>query len=216
MRNTSLVLIGGIIILAGGVYFVFIKEWVSPPLSPPVTSSPVIPATPPSAEETKREEPQKSPQQTMPLSITSTAFPANGMIPARFTCDDKNISPELVFANIPTGTQSLALTLEDPDVPRAVRADGMWNHWVLWNIPPTTIQLGEGAIPPGILGKGTNDKASYLGPCPPDHEHRYIFTLYALDSALSLPRGATKEELLRALTPHLIEKATLIGRYNRN
>lgn len=152
----------------------------------------------------------------MPLSITSTAFSANGTIPARFTCDGKNISPELIFGNVPVGTQSLALTLEDPDVPRTVRADGMWNHWVVWNMPPATTRIAEGAVPPGIVGKGTNGKASYLGPCPPDREHRYFFTLYALDSTLSLPQGATKEELLKALAPHLIEKATLIGRYNRN
>ncbi|MEK7568692.1 MAG: YbhB/YbcL family Raf kinase inhibitor-like protein [Patescibacteria group bacterium] len=138
------------------------------------------------------------------------------MIPPRFTCDGKNISPELVFGNVPESAQSLALTLEDPDVPRTVRADGMWNHWVVWNMPPTTTRIAEGATPSVLVGKGTNGKASYLGPCPPDREHRYFFTLYALDATLPLPEGTTKEELLKALAPHLIEKATLIGRYNRN
>lgn len=154
-------------------------------------------------------------QTSMTLAITSTAFGTNGMIPARFTCDGKNISPELIFSNIPTDTQSLALTIEDPDVPHSVRADGMWNHWVVWNIPPTTARIEEGVVPPGIVGMNTGGKMAYGGPCPPDREHRYIFTLYALDTMLSLPQGSTKEKLLEALAPHIIEKATLIGRYNR-
>lgn len=209
MRSAAWILTLGFIVLSGVGYFVFTKTKEVPAPTPPVTqntASPVI---------VKKETPQIPKQQTMPLSITSTAFSANNTIPVRFTCDGKNISPELIFANIPAGAQSLALTLEDPDVPRTVRADGMWNHWVVWNMPPTTTRLEEGATPPGVLGKGTNGKASYLGPCPPDREHRYFFTLYALDATLSLPRGATKEELLQALAPHLIEKATLIGKYNR-
>lgn len=209
MRSAILILIMGFIVLSGAGYFVFTKTKEVPAPTPPVAKN-IAPLDP-----IKKEIPPTTKPQTMPLSITSTAFSVNGMIPARFTCDDKNISPELIFRDIPAGTQSLALTLEDPDVPYTVRADGMWNHWVVWNMPPTTTRLGEGATPPGVLGKGTNGKASYLGPCPPDREHRYFFTLYALDATLSLPRGATKEELLQALAPHLIEKATLVGLYNR-
>lgn len=155
-------------------------------------------------------------QQTMPLSITSPSFDNNGAIPELFTCDGKNISPELLFLNTPKETKSFALTMEDPDVPLTIRADGMWDHWIIWNIPPTTLRIGEGEIPEGSTGTGTNGKASYLGPCPPDREHRYIFTLYALDSVLDIPSGARKEQLLNALAPHIIEKAQLVGRYNRN
>jgi len=205
MRNIGWILGVGVAILVGAGYLIRTKTQEAP-LATPVTIPVVV----------EKEVLPKPIQQTMPLSITSTAFTANGTIPARFTCDGKNISPELIFANIPANTQSLALTLEDPDVPHAIRADGMWDHWVVWNMPPTTPRLEEGAAPPGILGKGTNGKASYLGPCPPDREHRYFFTLYALDAMLSLPHGATKEELLQALAPHLIEKATLIGHYDRN
>lgn len=152
----------------------------------------------------------------MTLTITSPAIEMNGAIPTRFTCDGKNISPELIFSNIPASTQSLALTMEDPDVPHSIRADGMWNHWIVWNMPPTTTHIEEGAIPPGIVGMNTSGKIAYGGPCPPDREHRYIFTLYALDTMLSFPKGSAKEELLQSLAYHLIEKATLIGRYNRN
>lgn len=151
----------------------------------------------------------------MPLSITSTAFSANGTIPARFTCDGNGISPELVFSNVPEGAQSLALTMEDPDVPLSARADGMWNHWVVWNMPSTTPGIAEGAVPPGVVGINTSGTIAYASPCPPDREHRYIFTLYALDAELPLSQGSTKEELLNALASHIIEKATLIGRYDR-
>ncbi len=151
----------------------------------------------------------------MPLTITSPVFAMNDLIPALFTCDGKNISPELIFSNVPEGTQSLAITMEDPDVPKSMSADGTWNHWVVWNIPPTMRLIEQGAAAPGITGVGTNGKTAYMGPCPPDREHDYIFTLYALDSLLEIPKGSTKEELLNAIGPHLIEKAELIGRYNR-
>lgn len=152
----------------------------------------------------------------MSLTITSPAFEMNGLIPAHFTCDGKNISPELIFSNVPAGTQSLALTMEDPDVPHSIRADGMWNHWVVWNMSSTTRGIKEGETPQGTIGVNTNGKIAYGGPCPPDREHRYIFTLYTLDEMLSLPQGSTKEELLKALAPHLIKKVQLIGHYNRN
>jgi len=151
----------------------------------------------------------------MSLTISSPAFAAGGLIPKVFTCDGKNISPGLNFSNIPADTISLALTMEDPDVPRSVHTNGMWNHWLVWNMQATTTQIKEGAVPTGVVGANTGGKAAYAGPCPPDREHRYIFTLYSLDDMLSLPSGSTKEELLRALTPHIIEEAELIGRYNR-
>ena len=176
-------------------------------------------------------------QSSMPLTITSPVFETNGLIPARFTCDDKNISPELIFGDIPPQTQSLALTMEDPDVPTSIRPDGMWNHWIVWNISPSTVRIEENATSPGILGLNTSGKSAYAGPCPPDfplvspetlgnrnaldssrppdREHRYIFTLYALDTLISLPQGATKEALLTAISTHVIEQAKLIGRYKR-
>lgn len=153
----------------------------------------------------------------IPLTIISPSFQMDSAIPTLFTCDGKNISPELNFSNIPEGTQSLALTMEDPDVPKTVRADGMWNHWIIWNIPPQATRLEEGKVPlsPSVVGTNTSGKRAYVGPCPPDREHRYIFTLYALNTTLSLSESSTKENLLKALTPHIIEKATLMGRYNR-
>lgn len=153
---------------------------------------------------------------SMSLTISSSAFQQNGIIPKLFTCDGRGISPALFFNNIPEGTQSLALVMEDPDVPKSIREDGMWNHWIAWNIPPETKGINEGESAPGVIGINTGGRIGYGAPCPPDREHRYIFTLYALDSTISLPEGSTKEELLPLIAPHIIETAQLIGRYNRH
>lgn len=205
MRSFGWMLVIALLILIGVGYFLFTNN-TQKGLPAAITTPPTLE---PKATSTRE-------QKIMPLSITSPAFEPNGTIPARFTCDGKNISPELIFNNIPKNTQSLALTMEDPDVPKSVRADGMWNHWVLWNMPPATIRLEEEKVPPGVIGVNTGGKMTYGGPCPPDREHRYIFTLYALDSELNLAAGSTKEELLRGLVSHIIEKAELVGRYDRN
>lgn len=151
----------------------------------------------------------------MSLILTSPSFEMNAEIPTKFTCDGENFSPELNFENIPMGTQSLALIMEDPDVPKYIRADGMWDHWVVWNIPPNTARIEEGQQSPGIIGVNTRGNANYGGPCPPDREHRYFFILYALNTVLDLPQGSTKEKLLQAISGHVVEKSILIGRYNR-
>lgn len=149
----------------------------------------------------------------MTLTISSPAFSSDELIPAHFTCDGENISPELVFANIPKGTQSLALTMEDPDTQR-LGLGGVWDHWVVWDMPPTILGLGEGADPSGILGSNTAGKVGYMGPCPPEgREHHYVFTLYALDSMVGLYAGATKKELLNKISGHVIEQVQLVGRY---
>lgn len=206
MRNITLILIIGVVVLAGTGYFIFSRPKEVPTATDPVPTLPLV---------TEKEVPQTSRLQSMPLTITSPSFQMNSTIPALFTCDGKNISPELNFSSIPDGTQSFALIMEDPDVPKTIRADGMWNHWIVWNIPPQTTRIEERKTPPGIVGINTSGKMEYTGPCPPDREHRYIFTLYALNAMLSLPKNSTKEELLKTITPHTIEKATLIGRYDR-
>lgn len=202
MRPIGWILLTIIFTLIGAGYFLFTiiqREEIPAPIEQFVADNKFIPQ-----------------HSTMALTVTSPAFEMNGLIPARFTCDDKNISPELIFSNVPEGTQSLALTMEDPDVPHSIRADGMWNHWVVWNISPSTVRIEENVVAPGAVGLNTSGKSAYMGPCPPDREHRYIFTLYALNTILSLPQGSTKEELLHAISSHIIEQAQLVGRYNRN
>jgi Raf kinase inhibitor-like YbhB/YbcL family protein len=158
----------------------------------------------------------------MALTLTSPAFTHNGKIPPKYTCDeDAKLSPPLIFSGIPEETKSLALIMDDPDVPEMRKKDlgvEAFDHWVLFNIPPETREIPEGHTA-GIPGTNSRGGMDYTGPCPPPEfeprEHRYIFTLYALSAPLVLAAGAMKEDVLNALKPVLIEKAELIGRYAR-
>lgn len=160
--------------------------------------------------------PQESaPVQKTMMQLTSAAFENEGSIPAKYTCDGSNINPSFEISGIPESAKTLALIMDDHDVPLSVRADGVWDHWVVFNISPETTLLREGKKAPGVYGVGTNNKTSYLGPCPPDREHRYSFRLYALDTILELTAGATKSQVIAAMQGHVIEKTELIGRYER-
>src|SRR5437899_6967753 len=105
--------------------------------------------------------------------------------------------------------------MDDPDVPVQLRKDQMWDHWVVYNIPPETKQFKEAATPPGIQGKNTSGQNKYQGPCPPDREHRYFFKLYALDAMLRLPPGASKKEVEQAMQGHILKEAHLMGKYEK-
>ncbi len=148
------------------------------------------------------------------MKITSKAFEQNQSIPSQYTCDGDNKSPELKFEDIPQGTKSLVLFVDDPDVPKDRRPDGIFDHWVLYDILPdtSTIPSNEFRGTPGANGRGTN---VYVGPCPPDREHRYFFKLYAIDTKLGLPAGKTKKEIVEAMSGHIIEEAELMGRYDK-
>lgn len=147
------------------------------------------------------------------MEIQSPAFGNNQKIPAKYTCDGENINPPFTFSDIPVDTKSLALIMDDPDVPKTIRADGMWNHLLVWNMPAGTKGIPENSLPLGIVGKNTSGQFGYQGPCPPDREHRYFFKLYALDTMLNLDQSATKKELEKAMEGHIKAYAELIGRY---
>ncbi len=149
------------------------------------------------------------------LIIRSPAFANEHTIPEKYTCDGENISPPLAIDNIPENATSLALIMEDPDVPTNLREDGMWNHWVLFNIPPNTLRIGEGEAPTSTPGITTSQGLTYTGPCPPDREHRYFFKVYALDTILRLEEGATKEEVLELMKGHILSQGELMGTYER-
>lgn len=149
------------------------------------------------------------------MQLHSTAFEHEQSISATYTCDGEDVSPPLEISDVPADTQSLVLVMDDPDVPAQVRADRMWDHWVVFNIPPETREISEGHEPRGVHGKGTSGNLKYHGPCPPDREHRYFFHVYALDTELHLPEGATKQEVEAAMAGHILDQAELIGRYER-
>lgn len=150
------------------------------------------------------------------MKITSPVFEQGAKMPSKYTCDGQSINPPLEIRAVPDGAKSLVLIMDDPDVPTFVRKDQMWVHWVLFNMPATTKSIAEDSVPPGVLGKTTGGELGYVGACPPDREHRYFFKLYALDTLLDLPAGATKEEVEKKMEGHILAKAELMARYKRN
>ena len=163
------------------------------------------------------------------MRLESPIFEHKGSIPSKYTCDGENISPPLKISGVPEGAKSLVLIMDDPDVPKSIRPDGMWDHWLTWNIPPETAEIPEGQDLPAlpdrqaggrqgrwVVGKNTGGSFGYRGPCPPDREHRYFFKLYALDTTLDLPADTTtKADLEKAMEGHILSQAELMGRYNR-
>ncbi len=153
------------------------------------------------------------------FTLRSTEFEDNASIPSRFTCDaERTVSPALSIEGVPEAAGSLVLIVDDPDVPKALKPDGVFDHWILFNIPPDTREIAEGksAGVPGANGAGKN---AYAGPCPPSQyepsEHRYFFKLYALDSELPLQAGASRADVEHAMNGHIITQTQLIGRYKR-
>ena len=147
----------------------------------------------------------------MSLALESSAFVNGGTIPKRFGYKHGNISPPLHISNIPQGTVSLALIVDDPDAMAAVGK--VWVHWVVCNIAPNS-QFEEGKVPDGCVeGKTDFDEIGYGGPAPPDKEHTYIFKIYALDQNLNAKRGITKSELESMIKGHIIDESTFTGRY---
>ena len=151
--------------------------------------------------------------------LKSTAFANGGSIPSRYTCDgDATRSPPLTIWDPPKGTRSLVLIMDDPDVPKVVRPDAVFDHWVLFNISPGTTEIQEGGTI-GTRGANSAGKNVYTGPCPPPQfqppEHRYFFKLYALDTMLPLQAGASKSDVEKAMQGHVIESTELMGRYSR-
>jgi len=145
------------------------------------------------------------------MKLESSAFEHNGSIPSKYTCDGNNVSPPLRISEIPSEAKSLVLIMDDPDAPV-----GVWDHWLVWNIPPETAEIAEGQEPEGVIGKNTGGKLGYQGPCPPDREHRYFFKLFALDTQLDLPpETADKKDLEAAMEGHILGQTELMGRYNR-
>ena len=143
------------------------------------------------------------------FTLTTEAFLDNGALPTLYTCDSKNISPQLSWANPPAKTQSFALIFVDP----TASTDKKY-LWALYNIPATTTSLDEGitSLPEGTL----QGKTSYIGPCPAKGSvHTYVFTLYALDQKLSLPAGADGEALIKAMANHVLGKSVLTAIYSR-
>jgi len=151
------------------------------------------------------------------LTLTSPSVMPGRAIPVKFTCQGANVSPQLDWSHAPTATKSFAVIVDDPDAPA-----GTWVHWVIFNLPSNSTGLPEGASAAEQLADGArngrNDfkRLGYGGPCPPPGPaHRYYFRLYALDRTLDLPAGASRADVERAMTGHVLAQAELMGTFQR-
>ena len=154
------------------------------------------------------------------MKLKSPSFVNQGDIPKKFTCDGEDISPALEWSEVPEGTKSFALIVDDPDAPDPANPRMTWVHWVLYNLPATSVSLPEGAaksdLPEGTM-EGLNDwkRTGYGGPCPPIGKHRYFHKLYALDVVLPDLNLPTKSKLEKAMEGHVLLKVELVGLYQR-
>ena len=144
------------------------------------------------------------------MQLTSSAFQHNSAMPSEFTCDGENINPPLGIIDVPANAKSLVLIVDDPDAPV-----GVWDHWIVFNVNPSTKEIRQNTQPQGTPGKNSGGRNSYQGPCPPSGTHRYFFKLYALDITLNIPEGSTKKQVESAMQNHILAKSELVGQYKR-
>ncbi len=146
------------------------------------------------------------------LTVTSAAFSNNKAIPSGFTCDGSSASPPLKFRNIPKAAKDVALIMTDPDLP----SGGTFVHWVAWHLPKSGVP--EQTLPAGIVqGENSIGNAAYAGPCPPagSQPHHYVFNVYAVSKQITLPPGASADELRAAIKGNALAQGTLTGTYQR-
>jgi len=158
---------------------------------------------------------EKTSSEAQELVLTSRAFANGGPIPERHTADGEDAAPPLSWRPPPPGTESLALLCEDLDGPH-----GPFVHWLLWNIAPSQTQLPEAlreaSSPRTLQGENGFGRIGWAGPNPRvGKAHRYVFRLYALDTRLGLPGGATRRAFEEALAGHVLAAGSLIGVYAR-
>lgn len=157
------------------------------------------------------------------LRLTSSAFEPSESIPSVYTCDGENVSPPLEISGVGKDAKSLVLIMDDPDIPEVVKTSRgieKFDHWVLFNLPASTLGLAKNYSGEGVHGVNSAGETKYTGPCPPTEyeptEHRYIFQLYELDTELDLTSGVKEEEVRNAMKGHILQKAELVGLYDRS
>jgi len=167
---------------------------------------------PPPVTTTERPLPTSAPP-LPPMEVVSPAFEDGGEVPTKFTCDGADVSPELEILYPPTGTVVLAIIVDDPDAPV-----GVWDHWVEYDVPHEggDAVWDEDAGRIGVPGVNSWNVAGYGGPCPPEGQnHRYFFTVYALDSELLIPEGVDSAALREAMEGRILAESQLMGTYAR-
>ena len=152
----------------------------------------------------------------MSFVLDTKAFPKGGEIPVKYTCSGDDVSPALSWSGAPQDAKSFALIVDDPDAP-----SGTFTHWVVYDLPATARQLSENVsksedVSGGRQGRNDFRRVGYGGPCPPPGKpHRYFFRLYALNAALNLPAGASRQNVEAAMRGHVLAQAELMGKFAR-
>ncbi len=153
------------------------------------------------------------------LKLLSASFKNNGVLDKKFAypdCGGQNISPELSWSGAPEGTKSFVLICDDPDAPKPHTP---WVHWIVYDIPNTTLRLSQGQsfdAFPAQQGKNSWKQKQYDGPCPPKGSgmHHYHFTLYALNiDKLYVQKTPDKAIALEAMQGHILAQTEIIGTY---
>jgi Raf kinase inhibitor-like YbhB/YbcL family protein len=144
------------------------------------------------------------------LQVTSSAFRANQEIPPKYTCDGTQTTPPIAWSRVPAATRSIAIVVEDPDAP-----GGLFTHWLVTGIRPTTTALAAGAaLPQGATAaRNSKGRLGYDGPCPPHGRHRYMFHVFALDTAIPPPKD--RDAFRSQITGHILAEGQLTGTYQR-
>lgn len=198
--------IGLLLIMAGAGFFVW--NWG---FTKPVANTDTI-------NERQQTMPSATPSEQKALTLSVSGFGNGESIPSKFTCDGDDISPQIEWSGVPEDTESLVLIMEDRDIPKNLRSDGLFVHWILYSIPASEKGIAEGGSV-GSPGLNTLNKAEYMGPCPPPQyepaEHRYYFTLYALDIAPLFDVAPNKETVVNMMQGHILGQTEYMGRYKR-
>ena len=156
-----------------------------------------------------------------PIDLRSPAFADGARLPVRFTADGEGVSPPLVWGEVPAGTVSVALLVEDPDAP----APHPLVHALVWNMPPDERHLAEGAIaangdgaPDGRdVGRNSYYREGWLPPDPPSGHgsHDYVFQVFALSATPDIGHTPGRASFIEALKGNVLAAGILVGTYSR-
>lgn len=120
------------------------------------------------------------------MTVSSAAF-GQGGLPRRYTCHGDRVSPPLNWSGGPASTKSYAIVVDDSAAPITP-----FIYWIVFDIPQATTDIQDGQLPPGARqAQNSAGRTAYDAPCPTSSGHRYRFTVYALNSTLKLPNGAS-------------------------
>jgi Raf kinase inhibitor-like YbhB/YbcL family protein len=148
------------------------------------------------------------------IRVTSPAFANGGAISSEYTCEGRSISPPLSWSAPPTDAKSIAVIVEDPDAP-----GGTYEHFVLFNLPPSERSLpSQSSVPStkGLVARNSGNGTGFAPICPPSGRHHYRFQVLALDTVLPRPIPASAADVANAINGHVLARGELTGLYQKS